>query len=203
MKKLLSPLLALSFLPFCSIASGQEMPLYGDNIPNSKPTAIEERSEITPDKQLFIYQVSKPTLSVFLPPPKIANKTAVVICPGGGYYFVSASHEGADVAKKLNEIGVAAFVLKYRIPSDESMVKKEIGPLPDVQRALQTVRENASKWNVDPNRVGVMGFSAGGHLAATAGTHFSAPVVETGSTRISRQPHRKASVAYADQGVLQ
>ena len=97
----------------------------------------------------------------------------MVICPGGGYGVLAASHEGADVAKQFNEWGVTAFVLKYRIPDDRIMTDKEIGPLQDAQRAIQWVRENAAKWKVDPSHIGIMGFSAGGHLASTEGTHFT------------------------------
>jgi acetyl esterase/lipase len=85
---------------------------------------------------------------------------------------LAMSHEGSDVAKWLNSLGITAFVLKYRLPSDETMVDKTIGPLQDAQRAIQLVRQQASSWGVDPGRVGILGFSAGGHLASTAGTHF-------------------------------
>jgi acetyl esterase/lipase len=155
------------------------LPLYSGAIPNSRPVKNEEKSEITTDTHvLVISHISKPELSIFLPAADKANGTAVVICPGGGYGVVAAGHEGSDVAKKLNEMGIAAFVLKYRIPTDESMVDKEIGPLQDAQRAIQLVRQNAKKWHVDPTRVGIMGFSAGGHLAATAGTHFKKSMIE-------------------------
>jgi acetyl esterase/lipase len=162
------------------------LPLYPGAIPNSRPVKDEEHSEITKDTHvLIISKVSKPTLTVFLPAPEKANGTAVVICPGGSYTVVAAGHEGADVAIKFNEMGVAAFVLKYRIPSDESMIDKEIGPLQDAQRAIQMVRQNAKQWNINPGRVGIMGFSAGGHLASTAGTHFNKAVIEnTGNTNL-------------------
>jgi acetyl esterase/lipase len=182
--KILPSLLTALFCCCCNSASAQEIPLYDQNIPNSHPAKIQERTETTPDAQLFVYGITKPTLTAFLPPAKTANRTAVIICPGGGYEFVSASHEGSDVAKKLNEIGVAAFVLKYRIPADESMPKKEIGPLQDAQRAIQIVRQNASKWNVNVNRVGMMGFSAGGHLASTAGTHFMKATIDNHDTSL-------------------
>jgi acetyl esterase/lipase len=84
-------------------------------------------------------------------------------------------HEGFDVAKRLNEMGVAAFVLKYRLPNDQTQPDKSIAPLLDAQQALRLVREQAAKYNLNPERIGLMGFSAGGHLAATAGTHFAQP----------------------------
>lgn len=159
--------------------SQTEIHLYSDSIPNSKPVPNEETAEYTKDSHiLIISKVTKPSLTIYLPPKEKANGTAVVICPGGGYGIIAASHEGSDVAKKFNEIGVAAFVLKYRIPSDLSMVNKEIGPLQDLQRAILVVREHAVEWNLNPGRVGVMGFSAGGHLASTGGTHFEKSWIE-------------------------
>ena len=100
-----------------------------------------------------------------------------MICPGGGYTIVAAGHEGYDVARRFNEAGVAAIVLKYRIPDDSTMVNREIGPLQDAQRAILVVRDRAKEWNLDPDRVGILGFSAGGHLASTEGTHFEKPLI--------------------------
>jgi len=110
----------------------------------------------------------KPTLTVFLPPADKANGCAVVICRGGGYGVVVDTYEGKDVARWLNEQGVAAFVLRYR----HAPRYRHPAPLQDAQRALRTVRARADEWKVDSRRVGIMGFSAGGHLASTAGTHF-------------------------------
>lgn len=155
------------------------LPLYKDGIPNSKPSPNEESSTYEGEnKILIVHNVSRPSLTVFLPPKEKASGAAVIICPGGGYSILAASHEGYDVAKKLNEMGVAAFVLKYRIPDDKTMLNKEIGPLQDAQRAIQIVREKAGEWNINPSRIGIMGFSAGGHLATTAGTHFDKAVIE-------------------------
>lgn len=149
------------------------IPLYADSVPNSKPAAVEERSETDQSGYTRIYQVTQPTLTVFLPEKEKANGTAVVICPGGSYRFVSFTLEGTDIAKRFVEMGVTAFVLKYRLPNDEIMPNKEIGPIMDAQRAIQLVRERAKEWGIDRNRVGIVGFSAGGHLASTAGTHFN------------------------------
>lgn len=158
---------------FCtSIFAQQVLPLYKDSIPNSKHTADEELVE-QKDGITIISKISRPTLTVFLPPKSKANGTAVVICPGGGYWVVASSHEGSDVARKFTEMGVAAIVLKYRIPNDAWMPNREIGPLQDAQQAIKTVKDSAAKWHINPERVGIMGFSAGGHLAATAGTHFT------------------------------
>ncbi len=125
--------------------------------PNGAPGAKGDRPE------------DKPTLTVFLPDPSTATGAAVVICPGGGYGHVSVEHEGSDVAKWLNSIGVAAFVLDYR---HHGRGYQHPAPLDDAQHAIRTVRARAAEWKVNPKRIGVMGFSAGGHLASTAGTHF-------------------------------
>jgi len=147
------------------------LPLYSDSIPNSKPTVDNEFSDSN-NGILIIHRISRPTITVYTPPKDKANGTAVIIYPGGGYWIVAAGHEGADVAKEFNKIGVTAFVVKYRIPNDSNMVNREIGPLQDAQRAIQFVRENAKQYGINKNKIGIMGFSAGGHLASTAGTHF-------------------------------
>ncbi len=153
-------------------------PLYKAGIPNSKPAPDQEVTLIRDAKHINISKISIPTLSVYLPSPEKANGTAIIICPGGGYVNTAIGHEGFEVAKTLNEMGVAAFVLKYRIPNDSTMVNKEIGPLQDAQRAIQIVRQRAKEWKVNPSRVGILGFSAGGHLASTAGTHFTKAIID-------------------------
>ena len=147
--------------------------LYDGAVPNSKPYTTKEWWEPQSNGDTIVHYTSVPTLSVFLPDKKIANGTAVVICPGGGYWVTSIVKEGFAVARAFNKMGVAAFVLKYRIPNDSSMLDKKIGPLQDAQRALQLVRLHAKEYNIDTNKVGIMGFSAGGHLASTAATHFA------------------------------
>jgi acetyl esterase/lipase len=132
---------------------------------------------VTTDNILRINKVSVPALMMFPSAVPGEKKTAVIICPGGGYARLAASHEGTDVAKVLNEWGITAFVLKYRLPDDTIMIDKSIGPLQDAQRAIQLVRENAAKWNIDPAKIGIMGFSAGGHLAAMASTQFNNSVI--------------------------
>jgi acetyl esterase/lipase len=158
------------------------IPLYEGKIPNAKETVDEEKSEINSDSVLIISKVSRPTLSVYLPKKQNPSGAAVIICPGGGYSIVAAGHEGAEVARRFNEMGIAAFVLKYRIPDDSTMFNKEIGPLQDAQEAIMLVRKNAKKWHINKNNIGIMGFSAGGHLASTAGTHFN-------TSRISNPGH--------------
>lgn len=157
-------------------AQNQTIALYTGTIPDSRPSAVQETSLTLPGGGVRISNVVQPNLTVFLPPKDKANGTAVIICPGGGYARLSIDHEGYDVAKRLNEMGVAAFVLKYRLPNDQSQPDKSIAPLLDAQQAIRLVREQAATYHVNPNRIGLMGFSAGGHLAATAGTHFAKPV---------------------------
>jgi acetyl esterase/lipase len=149
--------------------------LYPDGIPNSKPTPATYVE--TGDSESLL-KVSIPMLIPFFPKAGTANGTAVIICPGGGYEHLAIGHEGTEVAAAFNKIGVIAFVLKYRLPTDETMVDKTIGPLQDAQRAIQMIRENAAKWGVDPHKVGIIGFSAGGHLASTASTHFDKVVID-------------------------
>lgn len=170
-------LLSLILIVLLTPAMAQTIiPLYSDKIPNSKPSPNEETSEVN-GGIMRIGKISIPTITIFLPTKEKANGTAVIIFPGGGYWINASSHEGTDVAKKFNEMGVTAFVLKYRIPNDATMENKEIGPLQDAQQAIKIVRERAKEWNVNPNRIGIMGFSAGGHLASTAGTHFSKALI--------------------------
>lgn len=169
--------LLIMHLSFSGTAQ-QVIPLYSGAIPNSNPTADNEKSEYGKDSILRISNVSRPTLTIYQPPKNTATGAAVIICPGGGYSILAASHEGSDVAKRFNEMGITAFVLKYRLPSDETMINKEIGPLQDAQRAIQLVRQNAKKWNINPHHIGIMGFSAGGHLASTAGTHFQKAYID-------------------------
>jgi acetyl esterase/lipase len=171
---------ATYFMMSSVVYSQQTIPLYPGAIPNSKPTADIEKREVTDNGMEIIRNISVPTLTLFLPSKTSMAQTAVIVIPGGGYHVNAIKHEGVDIAKKLNEWGVAAFVLKYRIPDGQTMINKEYGPLQDAQQAIRLVRQNAGKWNVDPGKIGVMGFSAGGHLASTAATKFDQPVLTDG-----------------------
>ncbi|GAB3527185.1 hypothetical protein GCM10027443_03330 [Pontibacter brevis] len=148
-----------------------EIPLYSKQIPNDIPGPDEEASS-NEGGRLRFSKIRKPTLAVYLPPKEKATGTAVLICPGGGYAIVAAGHEGHDVARKFNEQGIAAFVLKYRLPDPKTSTRPDLAPVQDAQQALLLIREGAKEWNINPEKVGIMGFSAGGHLASTAGTHF-------------------------------
>jgi acetyl esterase/lipase len=178
-KNMLRPLLSLtiSLMILTSASAQQVIPLYEGKIPNAIDAANIESSDTSKaDGKVRVREVSVPTLTVFLPAREKATGAAVIICPGGGYGLLAISHEGYDVAKELNKMGVAALVLKYRLPSDRIMKDKETGPLQDAQEAIRLTRKNAAQWNIDAGKVGIMGFSAGGHLAATAGTLFKNPV---------------------------
>jgi acetyl esterase/lipase len=113
----------------------------------------------------------KPTLTIYLPARELATGTAVVICPGGGYGHLAMDHEGHQIAQWLNSLGVAGFILKYRHRNSGAGYGHP-APIQDAQRAIRTVRSRAAQWNIDPGRIGIIGFSAGGHLASSAGTHF-------------------------------
>jgi acetyl esterase/lipase len=110
----------------------------------------------------------KPSITFYPPPVEKATKTAVIVCPGGGYGTLALDHEGLQVANWLNSQGIAAFVLRYRIAPRY----RHPAPLQDAQRAIRTVRARANEWQVAPDRIGIIGFSAGGHLTSTAATHF-------------------------------
>ena len=150
--------------------------------PTQVPGSIEStsyremREELPQNKGVRISKVTDPTLTAFLPAGDKVNGTAVIICPGGGYSRLAIDLEGFDVARWFNTLGVTAFVLKYRLPHDSIMLDKSIGPLQDAQEAIRIVRRKAAAWALNPAKIGIIGFSAGGHLAATASTHFSETV---------------------------
>lgn len=171
----LAPLLPLLLLAV-PVVGQPTLPLYSGTIPDSQPSAVQETSVTESGNRVRISNVVQPTLTVFVPAAGTANGTAVIVCPGGGYSRLAIDSEGYDVAKRLNEFGVTAFVLKYRLPNDQSQPDKSIAPLLDAQQALRLVRQQAAKYHLNPERIGLMGFSAGGHLASWAGTSFARPV---------------------------
>jgi acetyl esterase/lipase len=173
------------FMSFLLLAQRQ-IPLFEGRIINSKPSLDEETIKVT-EGITIVSKISRPSLTLYLPKSERDSRAAVIICPGGGYWVNAISHEGTDVAKRFSKQGVVAFVLKYRIPNDETMIDREIGALQDLQQAIKVVREGASQWNVDPGKIGVLGFSAGGHLASTAGTHFSKSYIEN-KNNVSLRP---------------
>ncbi|TDH26441.1 alpha/beta hydrolase [Segetibacter sp. 3557_3] len=173
--------LLLLTLMVAGVQAQQVIPLYPGIIPNAKANAGKERVVTGDDGGARISKVSEPTLTVYLPPSGKSNGAAVIVCPGGGYARLAIKKEGDDVAQQLSEWGITAFVLKYRLPDDTLMQDKEIGPLQDAQRAIQLVRERATEWKLNKNKVGIMGFSAGGHLAGSLGTHYKNAVISNTS----------------------
>ncbi len=141
-------------------------------IPNYK-NSINEEFEKTDNGILRINQVSIPGYQYFRVKNDDSARPCVIICPGGGYHILAAGHEGIAVANYFNSIGVNAILLKYRIPNEEHQFDKTIAPLQDLQQAIYLARMNGKKWGIDENKIGVMGFSAGGHLAASLSTHYN------------------------------
>lgn len=130
--------------------------------------------------------ITNPTIEMYPAPTENNTGTAVVVCPGGGYYGLSFINEGSQIAKWLNTLGITAFVLKYRLPDDAIMEKKMIGPMQDGQQAIRIVRRHAKEWGINPQKIGIIGFSAGGHLASTISTHFDEKVYEPGDSTSAR-----------------
>lgn len=156
---------------------------------NLYPLISESVSEVQQRDSLFGLLVSKvvnPTLTPFIPSDEKKNRSAVIICPGGGYHTLLMEREGFRVAAEFTEIGIAAFVLKYRLPSPETGVSDPFAPLQDAQRAIQMVRDNAAAWGINPSKVGIMGFSAGGHLAASLGVHYDSLLVKKATPALLR-----------------
>jgi acetyl esterase/lipase len=147
--------------------------LYKGSIPNNIGTPIDKNNA---DSSVY-HRVSTPTLRIYLPKGSQQKTTAVIICAGGGYAGINIKREGYDVAEAFNKVGVAAFVLKYRLPDDKTNKNKTIAPLQDAQQAIKIVRDSAQQWNIDVTKIGIMGFSAGGHLASSAGTHYNDVVI--------------------------
>ena len=167
-------------------AQNEVVPLWSNEIPGAINTIdYKEVEDIKNGVLEHISKVSKPTLSVFL--PEKPNGAAVVICPGGGYSNLYVFGEGVKVAKWFNSLGITAFILKYRLPSDEIMKDKTIGPLQDAQESIRFIRRNAAKWGINSQKVGVIGFSAGGHLASTLSTHYNDEVYKV-TDAVSARP---------------
>lgn len=163
---------------FLSIAahSQEVIDLYPGAIPNAKNWGKKENY----GGGMF-RGVSRPTLEIYLPEKEKSTGIGMIVVPGGGYGVVVYDGEGIATAKRLTQNGIAAFVLKYRLPDDSVLLNKTIGPLQDAQQAIKKVREGAAQWGVAKSKIGIIGFSAGGHLAATAATNFQRPLVENGN----------------------
>lgn len=152
-----------------------EVPLWAKGAPGSQGKTAPEQDEINDEGEHRVSSINKPSITPYLVRHAKGPTAAVIIAPGGGHMYLSITHEGYDVAKYLSGHGVAAFVLKYRLAHEKgSTYTVEGDALPDMQRAIRLVRSHAAEWDIDPARVGVMGFSAGGELAVLAMTHAEA-----------------------------
>ena len=160
-------LLVLVLLAALQSVPAQEFtPLYPEGkMPNSKGMNLKE--EIREER---IYQVGTPGIHAFFPEAKDRKRVGVLIIPGGGYVRIAYQNARNDMAKWLNSLGITAFALDYRLPTSPDLVNKEIAPEQDAQRAMRIIRANAEKWDLDPNKIGVLGTSAGGHAASYIGT---------------------------------
>ena len=180
-------LLSLLFIFFMLVGSAQEeINLYNGRIPNSKNCGNTNETGKNQWGKLVYTTINNPTLTIYKPSIEADNKAAILICPGGGYTNLAVNHEGYDIAKAFAEIGVTAFVLKYRLPNDSCMNNKEWVPLMDAQAAMKYIRNNAHKYGINQNKIGVIGFSAGGHLASTLTTQFQWNLNDDGSKTSAR-----------------
>jgi acetyl esterase/lipase len=174
-----NPLTLLVFLSAILTASAAEpILLWPNGAPGEKGDIGEERDMTKPSDGspggkpvIRLGNVSAPTITVYRPAPEKDTGAAVVVCPGGGYSILALDLEGTEVCQWLNSAGVTGVLLKYRVPARKGLERYAV-PLQDAQRALGLVRFHASDWHIDPRRVGILGFSAGGHLSAAASTHF-------------------------------
>lgn len=155
-----------------SAQSHPEIEIWPGELPKGSVPLGEKKIAELKSKQTdqHVTYVDRPTLTVYQPEKEISNGCAVVICPGGGYHVLAWTKEGLELAEWFNSIGVTAFVLKYRVPRRTDKIHWE--PMQDVQRAIRVVRRDAKKWGIDPDRVGTLGFSAGGHLTVMSGVQF-------------------------------
>lgn len=163
-----------------------EMNLYTSAIPGQlQSTKIKEHFVLVNGTRR-IYDVTEPTLTRY--DPENPNGFSIIVCPGGGYERLSIDEEGIFVAQELNKRGYTAFVLKYRLPNDSIMQDKSVGPLQDVQQAIRLVRKNATQWNLNSRKIGVLGFSAGGHLASCAAVHSDYVIDRDNGDKTSVRP---------------
>ena len=191
MKYLTAGLCAL-FLALSASWAAEPILLWPHGAPGSEGKTSPETMRINPPDEEVISNVNFPSITPFLPDPKKATGAAVIVIPGGGHKEIWITHEGYREAQFLADHGIAAFVLKYRLSQAPGSTYTIMGQsLPDVQRAIRLVRSRAAEWHIDPARVGVMGFSAGGHLAALAGIHFDSGNASA-SDPIDRQSSRPA-----------
>jgi acetyl esterase/lipase len=177
-------------------AAPQEIPLWPAGAPGSEP--FKDKKEVLDGTRLS--SIHNPSITVYLPAKAQATGAALIVAPGGGHAFLTIANEGYDVAKWFAEQGVASFVLKYRLAREPgSTYKVEEHAFEDTQRAIRLVRSRAAEWGVNPASIGIIGFSAGGELAALAATHFDSGIADAAGP-IDRTPSRPDFVALAYPG---
>jgi endo-1,4-beta-xylanase len=181
-------------LPVAILAADEpkEIPLWPNGAPGSEGKTEKEFLARGTNGERSVYRVHNPSITPYLPAKEKTTGTAVIVIPGGGHRVLAIEHEGYNVAQWLSEHGIAAFILKYRLAREtNSTYKVEVEALADTQRAIRLVRSRAQEWSIDPARVGVMGFSAGGELAAFASMRFDNGV-DGASDTVERQNSRPA-----------
>ena len=195
-KKWIFPLLIGVCLINTSMAQENPILLFPKGAPGETIKLIEKADtdggKTGGESVLRITNVSEPTITIYHAPDEVASGAAMIVCPGGGYNILAYDLEGDEVCEWLNNLGITAVLLKYRVPRREGLEKHE-APLQDVQRAIGYVRANAENLNIDPKRIGVMGFSAGGHLAAMVSNNFlkrTYPAIDATDSRDRAGHHR-------------
>jgi len=173
--------LAILFLVLCYANEAQEpvvLPIWPGAVPGDYgkigPERVRDPSESPTKNAKWITGITKPTITIFRATTEKSTGTSIIICPGGGYWNLAWDLEGEEVAQWFNNVGITGIILKYRVPRrpDQPERLPAPGPLLDAQRAVSLVRSHAAEWGIDPQRIGIMGFSAGGHLAISTATHF-------------------------------
>jgi acetyl esterase/lipase len=192
-----SPVLLLFALGVLTASASEPMALWPKSAPGERGDIGVEQDMTKPSDSLYggkrvvrIGNVSIPTITLYRPAQDKDTGAAVVVCPGGGYEILSMDLEGTEVCQWLNSVGVTAVLLKYRVPARNGL-ERYTAPLQDVQRALGLVRYHATEWHLDPKRIGIIGFSAGGHLSAAASTRFDKRTYEVvdESDKVSCRPN--------------
>jgi len=165
--------------------NGQYQPLYSTT-PNQIVVANEEKEDIY-NGITIVSKVTEPSFQYFRVKEDGIKRPCVIVFPGGGYTILASGHEGTDVAKFFNSIGVNAMVVKYRIPNEKAQKDKTIAPLQDAQQAILLAKTNAGSWGIDETKIGILGFSAGGHLAASLSSHYNDVKIDN-PAKISLRP---------------
>jgi acetyl esterase/lipase len=175
------------FLMMCSLGTFSQKKEIIYLWPGKVPGEVKEKQPATidtirKDNVLRYNEVTNPAIELFLPDPSIQNRSAIIVCPGGGYKILAYDKEGTEIAAWLNNLGFTAFVLQYRVPDNKD------GALQDIQRAIRLVRSSSQKWNLDPEKIGVVGFSAGGSLSARATAAETWPLLAEKWLRVEMNP---------------